>query len=292
MLEKPAAAFEASKQYETAQKLVESAVAIREEVSGKLSVDYGVGLMKIAELEKKRNHPKEAEAFYTKAWSVLGDRAEAAPALMYLGFRKKNPAEAIELLEKAKNLDPTLAGPATMWMALMREREGNMAEAETLYRSALAMENPDSADAANTMELYARLLKKQGRDDDGKAMQDRAGAVMKTLELQDRTQHSQVESKANVLRIGGGVTAPSVLSKKDPEYTEEARVAKYSGTVVVYVEINPQGVAQNMRIVKALGLGLDEKAIEAIGKWRFKPGTKDGEPVTVAAQIEVNFRLL
>jgi len=142
------------------------------------------------------------------------------------------------------------------------------------------------------MELYARLLKKQGRDDDGKAMQDRAGAVMKMLELQDRTQHSQVESKANVLRIGGGVTAPSVLGKIDPEYTEEARVAKYSGTVVLYVEINPQGVAQNMRIVKALGLGLDEKAIEAISKWRFKPGTKDGEPVTVAAQIEVNFKLL
>jgi len=292
MLEKPAAAFEASKQYETAEKLMESAVAIREEKSGKLSVDYGVGLMKIADLEKKRNHPKEAEAFYTKAWSVLGDREEAAPALMYLGIRKKNPPEAIELLEKAKNLDPTLAGPATMWMALMREREGNMAEAETLYRSALAMENSDTADAVNTMELYARLLKKKGRDDDGKAMQDRAGAVMKMLELQDRTQHSQVESKANVLRIGGGVTAPSVLGKIDPEYTEEARVAKYSGTVVLYVEINPQGVAQNMRIVKALGLGLDEKAIEAISKWRFKPGTKDGEPVTVAAQIEVNFKLL
>ena len=292
MLEKPAAAFEASKQYETAEKLMESAVAIREEKSGKLSVDYGVGLMKIADLEKKRNHPKEAEAFYTKAWSVLGDREEAAPALMYLGIRKKNPPEAIELLEKAKNLDPTLAGPATMWMALMREREGNMAEAETLYRSALAMENSDTADAVNTMELYARLLKKQGRDDDGKAMQDRAGAVMKMLELQDRTQHSQVESKADVLRIGGGVTAPSVLCKIDPEYTEEARVAKYSGTVVLYVEINPQGVAQNMRIVKALGLGLDEKAIEAISKWRFKPGTKDGEPVTVAAQIEVNFKLL
>jgi TonB family protein len=292
MLEKPAAAFEASKQYDTAQKLMESAVIIREEVSGKLSVNYGVGLMKIADLEKKRNHPKEAEAFYTKAWSVLGDRSESAPALMYLGIRKKNPAEAIDLLEKAKNLDPTLAGPAMMWMALMREREGNLAEAETLYRSALAMENPDSADAVNTMELYSRLLKKLGRDDDGKAMQDRAGAVMKALEAQDREQHAKVETSSNVLRIGAGVTAPSVLAKLDPEYTEEARVAKYSGTVVLTVEIFPDGTARNIRVVKALGLGLDEKAIEAINKWRFKPGTKDGEPVTVMANIEVNFRLL
>jgi TonB family protein len=291
MLEKPAAAFEASKQYETAQKLVESAVAIREEVSGKLSVDYGVGLMKIANLEKKRNHPKEAEAFYTKAWSVLGDRVEAAPALMYLAFRKKNPPEAIELLEKAKNLDPTLAGPATMWMALMQEREGNLAEAETLYRAALAMENSDSADAANTMELYARLLNKQGREEDGKAMFDRAGAVIKVLTVQDQAQHPRVQS-STVFKVGGGVTPPSVLTKKDPEYTEEARFAKYAGAVVLTVEIFPDGTAQNIRVVKALGLGLDEKAVEAINKWRFKPGTKDGEPVTVLANIEVNFRLL
>jgi TonB family protein len=292
MLEKPAAAFEASKQYETAQKLVESAVAIREEVSGKLSVDYGVGLMKIADLEKKRNHPKEAEAFYTKALGVLGDRAEAAPALMYLGMRKKDPAEAIDFLHKAQLLDPSLAGPSNMWMALRQEREKKPAEAEVLYRSALAVENPDSADAANTMQLYARFLKEQGREEDAKAMQDRAGAVIKTLTAQDQAQHPKIQGSSTAFQVGLGVTAPSVAFRVDPEYTEEARFAKYSGTVVLTVEINPEGLAQNIRIVKALGLGLDEKAIEAISKWRFKPGTKDGVPVTVRANIEVNFRLL
>jgi TonB family protein len=291
MLEKPAAAFEASKQYDTAEKLMESAVAIREEKSGKLSLDYGLGLMKIANLERKRNHGKEAEAFYTKAWSVLGDRAEAAPALMYLALRKKNPPEAIELFEKAKNLDPTQAGPATMWMALMQEREGNLAEAENLYRAALAMETPDSADAVNTMELYARLLNKQGREEDGKAMFNRAGAVIKALTAQDQAVHAKAQS-STAFKVGGGITAPSVLFKVDPEYTEEARFAKYAGTVVLTVEIFPDGTAQNIRVVKALGLGLDEKAVEAINKWRFKPGTKDGEPVTVMANIEVNFKLL
>jgi TonB family protein len=292
MLEKPAAAFEASKQYETAQKLVESAVAIREEVSGKLSVDYGVGLMKIADLEKKRNHPKEAEAFYNKAWSVLGDRAEAAPALMYLGIRKKDPAEAIDFLEKAKNLDPALAGPATMWMALVQERrQQNPEEAEALYKSALALENPDSADAINTRELYARLLTNQGREEEAKAMRDSASVAMQALYAQDRVQHSHVES-TTAFRIGGGVAPPSVLFKMDPEYTEEARLAKYSGTVVLAVQIFPDGTAQNIRVVKGIGLGLDEKAVEAINKWRFKPGTKDGVAVTVAANIEVNFRLL
>lgn len=95
-----------------------------------------------------------------------------------------------------------------------------------------------------------------------------------------------------VYRIGGGVSAPSLLSKVEPEYSEEARKAKYQGVVVLYVEVDASGRAQNMRVVQSLGLGLDEKAMEAVKKWRFRPGLKDGKPVTVAARIEVSFRLL
>jgi TonB family protein len=92
--------------------------------------------------------------------------------------------------------------------------------------------------------------------------------------------------------IGGGVSPPSVLYRVDPEYSEEARKAKYSGTVVLYIEVDTSGHASNIRVLKAIGLGLDEKAIDAVNKWRFKPGLKDGKPVKVRAQIEVNFRLL
>jgi len=95
-----------------------------------------------------------------------------------------------------------------------------------------------------------------------------------------------------VFRVGGGVTAPSLLFKKEPEYSEEARKAKYQGTVLLYIEVDPSGKATNMRVVRSLGLGLDEKAMEAVRQWKFKPGYKDGKPVTVAATIEVNFRLL
>jgi periplasmic protein TonB len=95
-----------------------------------------------------------------------------------------------------------------------------------------------------------------------------------------------------VFRMGGGVTAPQVLYKVEPEYSEEARKAKYQGTVVLYVEVDPSGRPRNLRVVRSLGLGLDEKAIEAVEKWKFRPGYKDGHPVTVAATIEVNFRLL
>ena len=96
----------------------------------------------------------------------------------------------------------------------------------------------------------------------------------------------------SVYRLGGGVSAPGVISKVEPEYSEDARKAKYQGVVVLYVEIDPAGRARNMRVMNSLGLGLDEKAMEAVSKWKFRPGMKDGRPVTVAATIEVHFRLL
>jgi TonB family protein len=94
-----------------------------------------------------------------------------------------------------------------------------------------------------------------------------------------------------VSHIGGGVSAPQVVSKVEPEYSEEARKAKLQGTVVLYVVVDEQGLPRDLKVVRPLGLGLDQKAIEAAQKWRFKPGLKDGHPVAVSAQIEVNFRL-
>lgn len=93
-------------------------------------------------------------------------------------------------------------------------------------------------------------------------------------------------------RIGGGVSAPLLVFKVEPEYSEEARKAKFQGTVVLYVVVDEKGLPRDLKVVRPLGLGLDEKAVEAVTKWRFKPGYKDGRPVAVAATIEVNFRLL
>lgn len=95
-----------------------------------------------------------------------------------------------------------------------------------------------------------------------------------------------------VYRAGGGVSAPQLLYKKEPEYSEEARKAKFQGTVLLAVEVDPSGRATNIRVQRSVGLGLDEKAIDAVRQWKFKPGYRDGKPVTVAALIEVNFRLL
>lgn len=95
-----------------------------------------------------------------------------------------------------------------------------------------------------------------------------------------------------VFKVGGGVSAPSLLTKVEPEYSEEARKAKYQGSVLLNIIVDINGRATEIRVAKSLGLGLDEKAIEAVRQWKFKPGYKDGKPVRVAATIEVNFRLL
>jgi periplasmic protein TonB len=95
-----------------------------------------------------------------------------------------------------------------------------------------------------------------------------------------------------IFKVGGGVSAPTVLFRVDPEYSEEARKAKYSGTVVLTIVVDTEGKARNIKVAKSLGMGLDEKAMEAVAKWKFKPGMKGGQAVNVTAQIEVNFRLL
>lgn len=95
-----------------------------------------------------------------------------------------------------------------------------------------------------------------------------------------------------VFRIGGGVSSPALVYKVEPEYSEEARKAKFQGTVLLSVVVDDKGNPRDIKVLRPLGLGLDEKAIEAVQKWRFRPGQLNGKAVAVAAQIEVNFRLL
>ena len=92
-------------------------------------------------------------------------------------------------------------------------------------------------------------------------------------------------------RVGGGVSAPRALYAPDPEYSEEARKAKYQGTVVLWVVVGPDGRPRDIRVQRTLGMGLDEKAIEAVRSWKFEPAKKDGQPVAVQINVEVNFRL-
>ncbi len=293
ILDGAAKAAESLRQYDVAQKLLESSLAIRAQASGEQSADYGLGLIKLGDLERSRSNFPEAEAFYLKALAVLGNRPEAAPALLALAtgaMHNKDLGLAADYLERAHLADPRHAGQSLTWLAIVRERQENLPETDSLFRQAMALEDPHSPEAATTMELYGFFLDRHGRGEEAATIRHNATAIRQEQGTRGLTIRKRAGAAA--YRVGNGVTPPSVLFKVEPTYTEEARLAKYQGTVVVSTEIGEDGTPQSMQVVRGLGLGLDEQAIKAISQWKFKPGSKDGQPVPVTATIEVNFRLL
>ncbi len=94
-----------------------------------------------------------------------------------------------------------------------------------------------------------------------------------------------------IYRVGGGVSAPRAIYAPDPQYSDEARKAKMQGIVVLTLVVAPDGHTRDIRVARTLGMGLDEKAIEAVKTWKFQPSVKDGRPVSVLVNVEVNFHL-
>lgn len=93
------------------------------------------------------------------------------------------------------------------------------------------------------------------------------------------------------VKIVPGVTPPEVVKKKNPKYTREAREAELEGIIIVEADIGPDGRVHDARVLRPLGMGLDERAVDAVKKWKFKPATRDGHPVGVQVTVEVSFRL-
>ncbi len=90
---------------------------------------------------------------------------------------------------------------------------------------------------------------------------------------------------------GLGSSAPMVISKAEPQYSPEALQARLQGSVMVRLMVDEEGVPRDMHVVRGLGMGLDEKALEAVSAWRFRPGTRGGKPVAAPTQVVVNFRI-
>jgi TonB family protein len=116
-------------------------------------------------------------------------------------------------------------------------------------------------------------------------------ALVYQAEAKPRSQEGSGTSEATY-RHGEGASDPKVISQVDPEYTDKARKAKLSGTCRLSLIVEPDGKPSNIRVSGSLGMGLDEKAIEAVKKWRFQPAMKDGHPVRYGPlEIEVTFRV-
>jgi len=87
------------------------------------------------------------------------------------------------------------------------------------------------------------------------------------------------------------VPGPRAIYAPDPEYSETARKKKIAGTVVLSLTVGTDGLAHDIQVEKKLGYGLDEKAVEAIRKWRFQPELRDGQPIEKRIYVDVTFRL-
>jgi TonB family protein len=97
--------------------------------------------------------------------------------------------------------------------------------------------------------------------------------------------------KEPVYSLSRAITPPTPIYQPEPEYSEEARRKSVSGIVLLKLVVTAKGDTSNIMIARSLGSGLDEKAIEAVRQWKFKPATKDGEPVSVQIAVEVSFHV-
>ena len=99
------------------------------------------------------------------------------------------------------------------------------------------------------------------------------------------------EPAPGTVRIGGDVSPPLVLKQAEPEFSEEARRKKVNGNVLVHLIVDEKGLPQDVKVVRGLGMGLDEKAMEAVKQYRFKPAMRGGVPVKVEMNVAVNFQI-
>jgi protein TonB len=94
-----------------------------------------------------------------------------------------------------------------------------------------------------------------------------------------------------VYQVGGSVRPPIAIYTPDPEFSEEARKAKFSGNVVVSLIVDANGNPKNVHVLRGVGMGLDEKAVAAVQQYKFKPALQNGKPVAVYLNVEVNFQI-
>jgi len=92
-------------------------------------------------------------------------------------------------------------------------------------------------------------------------------------------------------QIGGGVSAPVLIYSVEPEFSEEARKAKVAGNVLVSLWVDTNGLPSHVRVIRGVGMGLDEKARDAVMQYKFKPAMENGKPVLVQLNVEVNFQI-
>lgn len=122
-------------------------------------------------------------------------------------------------------------------------------------------------------------------------MQSKVFVAISTLAIFLNVSSAARSDSDPIYRVGHGVTAPRPLNRPNPEYSEEARRAGLQGKCVLSLVVNREGKPENVTVSRSLGMGLDEKSIEAVRNWTFEPARKDGKPVAVRVHVVMTFRL-
>lgn len=180
-------------------------------------------------------------------------------------------------------------------LAVLYENEARLPKAEVYYQTALQIREKalgaDHVDTITTLEHYARLLYKLQRGPEAEKYLERARAVRQ--QRVSEAAASMADPGLNeVASAAAGVRPPELTQNQEPDYTEEARIARHEGTVLLQADVSAAGEVKNVVLLRSLGLGLDERALEAVKLWRFKPARRGRDDVPFRATFEVNFRLL
>ena len=217
-----------------------------------------------------------------------GKGKEAIPLLRQANEQWRNSGDTSGLYaESMDSLALLLSSTAAEGSDAWRTEAMPLAEAALRIRDA----NPgdDPAWLALALEIEADTLGRPGPEAD--AFWKRAQAL-RAQKVAAMPMPVNADPSTPPIKIGNGVSGPALVGKSEPEYSRFAIFRKTQGSVLLAIVIGSDGSPRDIRLLRGIGYGLDEKAAEAVSRWRFRPGQKDGQAVAVQANVEVNFRLL
>jgi TonB family protein len=222
-----------------------------------------------------------------QATSALGDRVAGRPEgarLLSQALTRCRPAAAIDAKDCAQAA--VLSGLISLGENGPRDSvRPDLANAVHYYEGA-----GDDAGLALALETLASV--QPGDALDATALRQRALAIRIRRVDEMSIRNSVAKGIVTPLKPGGGITPPKPREKREPAYSDEARIARHQGSVLMSIVIDVDGSVRDIRLKRSLGFGLDEAAYEAVRSWKFEPSMRYDEPVAVAANVEVNFRLL
>jgi TonB family protein len=227
------------------------------------------------------------------AWVAMQGSAMAFAVVGVTGMNQNGFPRAADAAEARSDIAKSVRREleTTKDMALLKAAAGELM-ARGFMAQSMARAQTGEAPPVDALGLAESLLKRTLElDPVNPETITRLARIDELRRMSPTPQAGTRAPRGGVYNLGGGVSSPLLLSKKDPEYSEEARKAGAQTTIMAGLLVTEDGSPRDIRIKRGAGFGLDEKAIEAVGTWRFSPGMKQGKPVAVIAAAEVIFIL-